>query len=428
MKKIFSICAVLILLLSSGAYAQWVNEGAWPDETIGQLHGIAVDPDGKVWLGNFGLEWYTPPGGGDSIQTRLIRVYNPDGSPAAFSPIWQIIVGGVTDTLNSSNTRGMRADNNGNILIVDGAQRMYRINYQTGQGMNKVELGLGTSPVAPAAASNGSVFVGPVVMEGLAIQEYDTDFNFLGNAVENLPGGFSRSMEVSEDGNTIYFPSYTADVIIIYQRADEFSPFDSIGVIAGPAAESIVWNKATGHLWFSGGSFNDMPDPESIYTPNTWYAYDVSTNEVKDSLKWAFTIPEDPNERPRGIDFSPNGGIAYIGCFGGPGYPLAQKVVNPDVGVRPDPDFTVRDYTLSQNYPNPFNPTTEIKFSILESGFVTLKVYDLLGKEVATLVDENLQNGGYVVTFDASDLASGTYIYTLSVNGSRISKKMLLLK
>lgn len=426
MKKVFSIGAVLMLLFSVVVNAQWVNEGAWPDATVGQMHGIAVDPDGKVWLGNFGTEPFTPPGGTE-ISARLIRVYNPDGSPASFSPIWSLTIGGVTDTLRSNN-RGMRADHNGNIIMLDGAQNMWRINYQTGEGMNKIATGLGTSPVAPAVSSNGNIFVGPVVMEGLTIQEYDADFNFLGNAVENLPGGFSRSMEVSADGNTIYFPVYTADVIILYQRADEFSPFDSVGVISGPAAESIAWNKATGDLWFSGGSFNDAPDPTSVYTPNTWYGYDVNTDTVTDSLKWIFTIPEDPAERPRAIDFSPNGNIAYIGCFGGAGYPLAQKVVNTGGNVQPDPNVVVEDYTLSQNYPNPFNPTTEIKFSILESGFVTLKVYDILGKEVAILVEGNLASGGYTATFDASDLSSGTYVYMLSVNGNRITKKMVLLK
>ncbi len=87
-----------------------------------------------------------------------------------------------------------------------------------------------------------------------------------------------------------------------------------------------------------------------------------------------------------------------------------------------------RDYNLSQNYPNPFNPTTKINFSIPKSGFVTLKVYDILGKEVVTLVNENKTAGSYIIDFDGSELSSGVYFYTIQVNGFTDTKKMLLIK
>ncbi len=85
-------------------------------------------------------------------------------------------------------------------------------------------------------------------------------------------------------------------------------------------------------------------------------------------------------------------------------------------------------YQLEQNYPNPFNPTTRINFSIQETGFVTLKVFDLLGKEVAILVNENKSPGYYSLEFDASNLSGGVYFYTIQVNGFSDTKKMLLVK
>jgi hypothetical protein len=85
-------------------------------------------------------------------------------------------------------------------------------------------------------------------------------------------------------------------------------------------------------------------------------------------------------------------------------------------------------FSLEQNYPNPFNPSTNIRFRIAESGFVSLKVFDLLGREVATLVNENLQAGSYEATFDARGLASGVYIYRLTSGGSSLSRKLLLTK
>ncbi|MDR3666388.1 MAG: T9SS type A sorting domain-containing protein [Ignavibacteriaceae bacterium] len=88
----------------------------------------------------------------------------------------------------------------------------------------------------------------------------------------------------------------------------------------------------------------------------------------------------------------------------------------------------VKTYDLSQNFPNPFNPSTTIKYQIPKSGQVTLKVYDILGKEVANLVNEFKNEGKYDVNFDASKLASGIYIYQLKSNEYTSSKKMMLLK
>ena len=85
-------------------------------------------------------------------------------------------------------------------------------------------------------------------------------------------------------------------------------------------------------------------------------------------------------------------------------------------------------YYLSQNFPNPFNPSTIIKYQILENGFVTLKVYDILGKEVKTLVNEYKTKGRYAAIFDDSNLASGVYIYQIRVNDFSTNKKMMLIK
>lgn len=424
-KLLFSLVAVLLLTVTG--YSQWVNSGAWPDGSLlGQLHGIAVDPDGKVWLGNFNPEKYLPSGSTDTVTANLIRVFNPDGTPASFSPVWRVVGNGINDTLKGSNVRGMRADHNGNIIITLGNQRMYRVNYQNGEGMSKVILTLGTSPTAPAVSDDGKIFVGPVVNSGSVIQEYDADFNYLGDVVSFSISGFSRSMECSADGNTLYFPSYSRGIIIVYNRPDEFSAFDSVGTIMdGVDCESIAFNKATGHLWASAGSYNDMPDPP--FTPNTWYEYDLSTDQVLDSLKWEFVVPQNPAERPRAIDFSPDGNTAYIGCFGGSGYPLAQKVEKV-VSVEDQGEIVVNGYKLSQNYPNPFNPTTKINFELSASGFTTLKIYDMLGNEVATLVQNELTAGSHSVNFNAANLASGTYLYQLNVNGTRITNKMILLK
>lgn len=85
-------------------------------------------------------------------------------------------------------------------------------------------------------------------------------------------------------------------------------------------------------------------------------------------------------------------------------------------------------YVLEQNYPNPFNPMTRIQFQVPSSKFVKLIVFDILGKEVATLVNESLQPGTYETTFNAGNLTSGVYFYRLQTNGYTESKRMILVK
>ncbi|GAB5410376.1 MAG: hypothetical protein BalsKO_27410 [Balneolaceae bacterium] len=85
-------------------------------------------------------------------------------------------------------------------------------------------------------------------------------------------------------------------------------------------------------------------------------------------------------------------------------------------------------FTLIQNYPNPFNPSTNISFTLPSSGEVDLKVYNLLGQEVATLVNHRMNSGSHTINFDASRLASGMYIYRLVSGGFSQTKKMMLIK
>ena len=85
-------------------------------------------------------------------------------------------------------------------------------------------------------------------------------------------------------------------------------------------------------------------------------------------------------------------------------------------------------FELSQNYPNPFNPVTNLRFGIPESGFTTLKIYDVLGNKVATLVNELLSPGNYQVQWDGSSFASGVYYYKLETNSFSETRKMFLLK
>jgi len=100
-----------------------------------------------------------------------------------------------------------------------------------------------------------------------------------------------------------------------------------------------------------------------------------------------------------------------------------------DIQVGIENEALPTKFYVAQNYPNPFNPTTTIRFGLVNESNVDLRVYDILGQEVAVLINNQLMSSAHhEVNFNASSLASGTYIYRLQANNKVITKKMLLLK
>src|SRR5574338_479420 len=102
------------------------------------------------------------------------------------------------------------------------------------------------------------------------------------------------------------------------------------------------------------------------------------------------------------------------------------KTFNP-LGIDDD-QILPYEYVLEQNYPNPFNPSTNFRFKIAEAGQTSLKIYNLLGQQVAVVLDEFMSPGTYEIRFDANQLSSGIYFYRLRVNNFSASKKMILVR
>jgi len=459
MNNVYRMLSRMLMVLALAAItvgtvqAQWVFEKnlLTPEQVvelrIGQLHGIAVDPDGKIWLQPFGIS--------DSVfvekfqakrAVQVLYVLNPDGSQASFSPIKFLNGNGIADTLggycctpagawDTKSGRGLKTATDGNILVSQ-FTTLYKLNYKTGAPMAKV-VPTGGALIAAASDEAGNVFVANVVGGSQPIKMYDSDFNFLENAVDTSRG-FSRTMEVLEDG-TILWAGYTNHAIYKYSRPDEFSPYGAVPdtVMKGFDSESMVRQPGTGYIWASAGSLNDLPNrfPGVVtnYLPRAHYAFDPSDlntpipGEVIELNLEA--MGNNPDPRPRGIAFSPDGNTAYTVTF-------AVANVAPQVfkkmgtGLERDDYVGIPDgYLLKQNYPNPFNPATMISFEIPVATNVTLKVYDMLGRVVATLVDGNLTSGSYTYSFDASKLSSGVYLYEVSTaSGVKMSNKMTLIK
>jgi hypothetical protein len=111
----------------------------------------------------------------------------------------------------------------------------------------------------------------------------------------------------------------------------------------------------------------------------------------------------------------------------GSSFTLDDLAFGPATGVDDEP-ILAHAFLLDQNYPNPFNPSTLIPFEIAGEGLVVLKVFDLLGREIATLVNEEMSPGRYRAEFDATDLPAGMYMYRLQMDGRSETRKMVVLK
>jgi streptogramin lyase len=155
-----------------------------------------------------------------------------------------------------------------------------------------------------------------------------------------------------------------------------------------------------GLCWFDGTDFGIFPQQQTGGLPHA-QIYDIEIKNIA------------------------NGYELWISCAS---RGVAVLKVETSVTSQEEIVNTPTDFVLYQNYPNPFNPSTTISFSIPSSAFTSLKVYDILGNEVAALVEEEKSAGNYEVSFDASFLSSGTYFYRLSAGSFTEVKKMILIK
>jgi hypothetical protein len=440
MKRLFTLTLLVLVLgvVQSFSATKWEFVKVFPDTTLqvdgNGMHGIAVDPLGRVWIAPYGaIDSIFDVVAAKYVVCRPIYIYNANGTKASFSPIRSITIGGKTDTLYNS-TRGMKADKDGNIVYTS-YDVYYKIDYRTGAGIAKVQPTVGGYGVAAAFDDANEMFTGYVLPSASPMKFYDASFNYVGN-VDTQSLGYSRCIEVSKDGNSVYWTTFTLGKVYVYTSPDHtLLPYAITDSMAnGIAVESTCWNSRDGYCYMSGG--NPLNPPSAgPWSVNTWYAFDMTNYTVQDSIKfndaaYPYGTGTDNSPRPRGIAFTTSGDTAYVCMFnlytrGRAGVQMFRRV---PVSVENIDNVIPNGFELSQNYPNPFNPSTEIRFTVANAGFTTIKVYSVLGEEVASLVNENLAVGSYKTTFDAAKLSSGTYIYTLTSGNTHISKKMLLVK
>ncbi|MBK9096650.1 MAG: DUF4397 domain-containing protein [bacterium] len=264
----------------------------------------------------------------------------------------------------------------------------------------------------------------------------DTLANFTANLVNGetyvlIANGVldPNSYAANPDGRNISFTLFAntdaresansgnVDFFVIHGSTDA----PTVDVIARGVAtlvDNAAYGDITGYISVPPGNYTlDLTLADGITLVQSYWA-DLRTLGGGSAVVFASGFL-DPSANQNGEAF----GIFFALADGTVGqFPEGVASVENISGVTPD------NYTLAQNYPNPFNPSTTINFTIPNSEFVTLKVFNILGSEVATLVNENLTAGAYRFSFEAQNLASGVYLYELTAGSFREIKKMNLLK
>ena len=226
-----------------------------------------------------------------------------------------------------------------------------------------------------------------------------------------------------------YMGSYAVQLQMVYfgslvvpplMQTNPFTVTEAHGSMMGyyqfyPNSSTEVLYIAT---WFMedgqiiGAGAIDIGTGSSTYTPFNFDIYYSRSGAVPDSAYIWIGITDTSGNPPLG------GGYAY----------LDELSFGPPTDVEEISSTIPDDYSLKQNYPNPFNPSTTIKFSVPFRTNVSIKIYDLLGVEIKTLIKDELVQGIYNVEFDAGNITSGIYFYIITAGNFRETKKMILLK
>ncbi len=249
----------------------------------------------------------------------------------------------------------------------------------------------------------------------------------------------TRALEVSRDGNKIYFAGYTANSIQLFKRASDLDPFPANPdtVLKGIAAEGLAINPANGNLWVgSGGNTSSGKGPNAYpgfatsYQPMTYYGFNAAQIETQarptrvDSM-----VIRGPNAAAaslRGIAFNTAGTVAYALRYDDANGGNIQKFTFGATAV--EPVEAGLNGLATRVFPNPARGFANVEFSVATPGHVTVNVYDAMGRQVATLVNDDLVSGTYRAGFDAANLPLGTYLYRVSAAGRTASGTLVLVQ
>ncbi|MCE1164470.1 MAG: T9SS type A sorting domain-containing protein [Bacteroidetes bacterium] len=286
-------------------------------------------------------------------------------------------------------------------------------------------------------ANNGILYGDPVGGRWTIFKTTNagTTWDSTGMYVATTAAGWNNSMYMNN--NTIYFGTNNGTLVYSTNFGTSWTILTTL-----QANTYVTWFNTPSIGLTGGAELNVTTNGGANWTAMTSVGTGNISGITGASTSWWMT------RQTTAVNYSSNNGTAWTAQYTAPAgnfFALTMsragatiwgvrsnggisRYGQPLVGIGNGSTEAPATFSLSQNYPNPFNPTTKINYALPKSGLVTMKVYDILGKEVASLVNETKTAGNYTVEFNASNLSSGIYFYKISVNGFNEVKKMTLIK
>ena len=345
-------------------------------------------------------------------------------------PSWsKRIVSGIQ---GGSNIYGIKLSGNDSLFIVNTYYEYFVFRTYTGQLVYQGLIDGGTQTVQ-GINGDGSVIAVINYFGLLRVYQWNgTTYNFV-FANQEPPGQFYNwytSVDITYDGEyiaagTLNFTSSTTvdGKIKVFRKSSGGTPLWTY-TGCGDEVSAVSFSKSGNILSASSwGEFNNTT--EDLYIFKTYLGnVPIFKLNTTGSMFWCSTSKDGRNVITSGKAVH----ARQLGS-GGLAYDIAVDTTDiPVVSINQINSGVAGEYRLSQNYPNPFNPVTNLEFAISKPGFVSLKVYDALGKEVSSLVNKIMPAGNYKVDFDGSSLNSGVYFYRLKAGDFVQTKQMILIK
>jgi probable HAF family extracellular repeat protein len=428
-KKIYSAIFLLtFILMTEQTHPQSLT---W----LGTLNGSAsaaydVSDDGKTVVGS-GFRWTDSTG----MQSLDGLAYNVSGD--GFIVVGEASLNGFTrafrwtdstglvdlGTLGGSSSHSRDVSVDGSVIVGYSQHSNFQFNafrWINGSMQNLGTLG-GNRSTAQGISADGKVIVGESLNSSNQTRAFRTDSTNLAMIdLGTLGGNLSVAQSANADGNVIVGYSSNNDGQTHAFRWLSFGGMQDLGTIGGD------WSQAYDVSDDGQKVVGLAPNPGGQLRAFIWM-----DSTMKD-LNWIYSgLLSNGSTLERANAISSDGRFIV-----GSGYNAATGLTEAfllDTDLSTSVEYELFDnipeeFYLQQNYPNPFNPATVIKFALPERSLVSLKVYDIIGREIATLINEERNAGWYEQSFDAAQLASGIYIYRLSADSKVFSKKMMLIK
>lgn len=364
------VCGTGIILKTTNSGANWINQVGIPQKALFGIH--AVNENIVYCVGYYQTILKTTNGG----DNWIILENGPSGSGSSYTATF--FINELTGWVGGYTGGYIKKTTNGGISFFNQSLNFIARDIYFKDSVNGISC---SGAATIASTSNGG--------DDWFINQY--------NSVSHGSGDFNRMSFINE------FTGYTVGANrLVYKTTNFGATWDSISYINNSLAPQCIKfvNDSVGYCAGSGGEIFMSKDKGLTWIRQTnqigGYIYDIKG--YKDSLWVCASIGK--------IAFTANGGV------------FIQNISNE----------IPSSFNLQQNYPNPFNPSAKIKYDLKISSYVSLKIFDINGKEIQTLVNKKQSAGSYEVNFDGANLPSGIYFCSLQAGDFKETRKMILVK